>query len=644
MMKNLSSVLFISLLFVLGSCGEYTDDSSAPVPEEKVDIASLSAAQVQPGRLIVKWRHEPSGADVLTRSSGIHIRKMERVFPHAGRFEERTRAAGLHLWYVVEYDEAVATTRAAEQLSLLDDVAVIEPVVAVRKTNTGNLSRLSDGDAAVFKKNTTRSTFTDPYLYAQWNFENTGNINHAVAGADIRLFDAWKSSTGHPDVVVAVVDGGIDYAHEDLAANMWTNTAELNGAAGADDDGNGYKDDVYGYNFVTGRAIEPTIHGTHVAGTVAAVNNNNIGVAGIAGGDGTPNSGVRLMNCQIFLDNEAGERSALNYYVAAAIKYGADNGAVISQNSWGFDLGAVIATPQIVREAINYFIAEAGMDEYGNQVGPMKGGLVVFAAGNDNVRIPTFPAADGNVISVAAMGPDYKRASYSNYGSTIDIIAPGGEIDYDPGKARTGVLSTGSGWDGSRVVRDAYYYMDGTSMACPHVSGVAALLISRYGVGQPGFTPAKLREMLYASVYDVSAYNYNYPGMLGVGALDASKAIAPGGVAAEPPVLLKAFANLVFTRPGDSRTVALDDYFASETPGEELAYRVETASEIFSANLVGNQLQITTAAYGKGHITIVAISPQGLETQTTFLVSCYPRGVTPEKERPGLWSGVKELT
>lgn len=642
-MKKLFSVLFISSLLALHSCSERSDENPASVPDKKINITSLMGEQVQPGQLIVKWKREPSATDALTRSSGIHIHKMERVFPHAGKFEERTRAAGLHLWYVVEYDKAVATTRAAEQFSLLDDVLAIEPVISVRKTNTGKFRKLSDSDAAIFEKSSTRSAFTDPYLYAQWHFENTGKINHTLEGADIRLFDAWEFTTGHPDVIVAVVDGGIDYTHEDLAANIWVNLVELNGTENFDDDGNGYKDDIYGYNFVTGKAIEPTIHGTHVAGTLAAVNNNNIGVAGIAGGDGAVNSGIRLMNCQIFLDNEDGERSSTNYYVAAAIKYGADNGAVISQNSWGFDLGTVNATPQIISEAIDYFITKAGTDELGNQIGPMKGGLVVFAAGNDNVRIPTFPASDNNVISVAAMGPDYKRAAYSNYGTTIDIMAPGGEIGYDPGRARTGVLSTGSGWDGSAVVRNAYYYMDGTSMACPHVSGVAALLISKYGVGQPGLTPARLKELLYTSVYDVSGYNSGYKGMLGVGVLDASKALASGVIIADPPILLKALPNLVFTQTGDLRTIALNDYFVPGKAGDELIYRVATTSEAFNINLTGDQLKISAISYSREYITVIATDPQGLKTEATFLVSCYPRTVMPERGRPGFWSGVSDL-
>ncbi|NDV83822.1 S8 family serine peptidase [Bacteroides sp. 51] len=638
-MRKILSILSIALFLALNSCSEHPAEYTEPVPEPKVDMASLSGRQVQAGRLIVKLKEEPSSTEAFTRASGIDIRKMERVFPHAGEFEERSRAAGLHLWYVVEYDESVATTRAAGELSLLDNVSVIEPVIPVRKTGSGTFRKFNEGEIAQFKQTSENYIFNDAYTYAQWNFENNGSLEGSLAGADIRLFDAWEFTTGHPDVIVCVVDGGIDYAHEDLAANMWVNKAEQNGVDSHDDDANGYADDIYGFNFVTGKAIEPTLHGSHVAGIIGAVNNNHIGVSGIAGGDGTPDSGVRLMNCQIYLDNEEGEKSATNYYAAAAIKYGADNGAVISQNSWGFDVGTVSATPQLIQEAIAYFITNAGMDKSGNQVGPMKGGLVVFAAGNDDVMIPTFPASDDNVISVAAMGFNYKRGTYSNYGSTVDIVAPGGEIGFS---ASAGILSTCGGWNGSGVVTNAYYYMDGTSMACPHVSGVAALLISKYGVEQRGLTPAQLKEMLYASVYDISAYNPGYQGMLGIGALDASKAFLGGVIIPPtPPVLLKPLPDLAFYKTNDSRTLTLSDYFASTQADRELTFRISTISNLVSLTLTDNQLKISSVGYGKSSVTVTAVDSSGLETEAILLVSCYSRTVRPD--RPGFWTEVNDL-
>lgn len=180
----------------------------------------------------------------------------------------------------------------------------------------------------------------------QWHYKNFGITPRSVEGADINLFEAWKQTTGSPNVIVSIVDGGIDGSHEDLKDNLWINEGEIPGN-GIDDDGNGFIDDVYGYNFVSDKGeitLDEAGHGTHVAGTVAARNNNGIGVSGVAGGDGTPNSGARLMSCQIF---EGANGSGQG---AGATVYGANNGAVISQNSWGYDYPGPGNIPASIRE------------------------------------------------------------------------------------------------------------------------------------------------------------------------------------------------------------------------------------------------------------------------------------------------------
>ena len=337
--------------------------------------------------------------------------------------------------------------------------------------------------------------FNDRRATEQWHYQNDGSRANSIAGSDINLYAAYEKYgiTGNQDVIVAIVDGGLDYDHEDLAQNMWINEAEMNGTTGVDDDGNGFVDDIYGYNFVSlnGNIIEHT-HGTHVGGTVAAVNNNGVGVAGVAGGNGSPDSGVRIMSCQIFeeTDNPEVDRGGNS---AQAIYYGANNGAVISQNSWGYDpTKGSTTTPYSIRAAIDYFINYAGMDDDGNQIGPMAGGVVIFAAGNDN-----YPdAAPGNyepTIAVAALNAQYERARYSNYGSWIDVSAPGGED-----VSGNYILSTTPG--------NNYGWLQGTSMACPHVSGIAALIVS--AKGGPGFTNKDLEEILLNSC-DPVIYEYN---------------------------------------------------------------------------------------------------------------------------------------
>ncbi len=432
--------------------------------------------------------------------SNINAKKMTRLFPNAGKFEKRTRREGLHLWYVVEFDENMPMNKALSNAKETKGIEIVESVPTIKLFGANS-------------KQTSSSTFNDPELFKQWHYNNTGEVKYAKVGADINLFKAWEIETGKPNVIVNIVDGGVDYNHEDLKESFYINEAELNGEAGKDDDNNGFIDDVYGYNFVENKGLieDNNSHATHVAGTVAARNNNGIGVCGVAGGDGTANSGVRIINSQIFKEGQSGGWGSS----ASAIKYGADNGAVISQNSWGY------ANPnspshylyQSDREAIEYFIKYAGCDNNGNQLpnSPMKGGVLIFAGGNEQSEYLSYPAAYEKVIGVSAMGTDFKKAYYSNWGDWVDIMAPGGE--YGNGK----VYST--------TPNNTYGYIEGTSMACPHVSGVAALVVSKFG--KQGFTNEDLKKRLLTALKDVNIDKENprYKGKVGRGYLDAYKAL-----------------------------------------------------------------------------------------------------------------------
>lgn len=245
-----------------------------------------------------------------------------------------------------------------------------------------------------------------------------------------------EKCTGDPSIIVAVLDEGVMYTHPDLAANMWVNEKEQL-RAGKDADGNGYKDDRYGYNFVKNSGLiswtdaNDTGHGTHVAGIIAAVNNNGEGVSGIAGGDGTPNSGVKLMSCQVF-DGEGGVTLDGE---AKAIKYAADNGAVILQCSWGYNSGDANLvdgytpgpatqkeweeTYPLEKDAIDYFLNNAGSPN-----GVIDGGIAVFASGNEYAGIPGYPGGYTKCVTVAAVAADFTPASYTNYGENVDICAP----------------------------------------------------------------------------------------------------------------------------------------------------------------------------------------------------------------------------
>lgn len=431
---------------------------------------------------------------------GIGFKSMRRTFPPAGKFEARTRAEGLHRWYDITFDPDTRLTKAETDLSSIEGIETVElrPEMIAPEQNfiPINIATKSYGDARIFN---------DPYLARQWNYYNDGSYS-GEAGCDINVLPVWENGfTGDPDVIVAVVDGGIDYEHEDLKDNIWINEAEMNGLPGVDDDGNGYIDDIYGYDFVLDKELIKDDHGTHVAGTIAAVNNNGTGVCGIAGGDYAKGiKGVKVMSCQTFINKIGGDG-------ARAIKYGADNGAVISQNSWSY--GPTTVIPESDIEAIDYFIKYAGVDEHGNQTGPMKGGIVIFAAGNDGAPLGS-PASYEPVVAVSALAADYERAYYSNYGTWCDIAAPGGDEYVDHM-----VLST--------ITGNRYGENQGTSMACPHVSGAAALIISIYG--GTGFTNDDLKKILLENtnraIYE-NGHNINYHNRLGSGMLDVARSFA----------------------------------------------------------------------------------------------------------------------
>ncbi len=456
--------------------------------------------------------------DVLNRQFGVS--KMQRVFPYAGEYEAKHRKYGLHLWYELVLDEGVDPTLAADFYKAMGEVEDAEPIYRV--VRIGGLSSNQDTATAAHTGYRTASsgisrsaTANDPDIPKQWHYHNDGSIAGSVAGVDIKLFDAWDVTMGSPNVIIAVIDGGIDYTHTDLAANMWRNTAEIPGD-GIDNDNNGYVDDVYGYDFLrkTGN-ITADNHGTHVAGTIAAANNNNMGVAGVAGGSGS-GDGARLMSCQIFEAN--GSDVANSTDIKRAFVYAADNGAVICQNSWGY--GSVGYQDALDLEAIKYFINEAGTDAYGHPRPntPMVGGLVIFAAGNNvngagyNPANKYYPQAYDEVLAVAAVGADGTRARYSCYGDWVDISAPGG---HSPADSSQQVYST--------YPNDTYGYDVGTSMACPHVSGTAALILSRYG--GTAYTPDLLRRRLLASARSLEELEPTYASQMGAGLVDAARAL-----------------------------------------------------------------------------------------------------------------------
>jgi len=419
--------------------------------------------------------------DKLNQTYGASVYKpllhgMYEVSPKSAEFRERHKAWGFHLWFVVEVDSKADVKEMVKEYSKLDEVEIAEPVYKKRLiSNVIPDDKNNDREEEATKE--TKWTPNDPRYNEQWHYHNTGQQGGTV-DKDIDLPEAWDIERGLSSVIVAVVDGGIQTNHPDLAGSMWSGK---------------------GYNFVTNSStLQAHDHGTHVAGTVAAVNNNGTGVAGVAGGTGS-NDGVRLMSCQVFTNTSSGGFNQAPIYAA-------DNGAAISQNSWGYT--SVNVYDQATLDAIDYFNANGG----GNV---LNGGITIFAAGNDNKTGNWYPGCYSGAFAVAATNNKDVRSYYSNYGAWVDISAPGGEqsSSTDP----KGVLST--------LTNNGYGFYQGTSMACPHVSGVAALLVSNAVRNGVILTNTQVANLLKNNVDNHYALNPSYTGMLGSGRLNAQKAL-----------------------------------------------------------------------------------------------------------------------
>ena len=469
-----------------------------------VKMDAASATQLQSAGEISLQAFSSMSSDIELAAKTLGVKSVEKVFPYNAKFEKRHRRYGLDRWYIVKYEEDKNVAEAIQTFSSVKQFEIVEPSYEVMMNDYSVTPVYMPHNYGV--TNADNMPFNDPRLVDQWHYDNRGTAPGAVAGADINLFKAWEIETGKPNVVVAVIDDGVDHTHEDLKDNMWVNPntdvpVEREGIYGS------YIEEKHGGNFVPA-GIRGN-HGTHVAGTVAARNNNNIGVSGVAGGDGTPGSGVRIMGCLAIDTRASGQRRS---HPEKAFVFAADNGAVIAQNSWGY--APEVPMVRILKDAIDYFIDNAGVDNEGNQLpnAPMKGGVVFFAAGNDNVDALSYPAAYERVIAVSGMSTNFTRSSFTNRGAWVDIMAPGGDQDRFGNAA--GILSC--------IPNNTYGFYQGTSMACPHVSGIAGLVLSKNG-GQ-GYTNDELKKAILSSLRpeDINAYNPREAGRLGRGYIDAS--------------------------------------------------------------------------------------------------------------------------
>lgn len=531
----------LAALLLPASCVDKFDMDNALVdhsPQPLTKIAN-NPLDSDPGSLLLFLNDEPDEA-LLSALRAKGAQSVEKLFTSMPGKEELEKRFGLDRWYVVTLVDGTDNQQAAADLASLESIRTIEYNSFFHKASDC-ITHPYQGPVLPTTK--ADGIFNDEYLSQQWQYANHGNpsvATTAYVGGDINVEQVWKTLTcGDNSIIVAVIDEAVKPSHPDLAANMWFNAKEQAGIPGVDDDGNGYIDDVYGFNFVDMTAeldwttVGNSGHGTHCAGSIAAVNNNGIGVSGVAGGSGQ-GDGVRIMSCQIFTgDGKGNTLGASVVNTARAIKYAGDMGASLISCSYGYKAGAFTSDSGYMEhggaegDAIHYFEACKNNDV-------LDGNIAIFASGNDGRDYAGYPGALNDIISVSAFGPDYLPTYYTNYGPGCNITAPGGEAYLAPWTSYAGlILSTlpPEVNDGSD-----YGYMQGTSMACPHVTGVAALGLAYARKLGKHYTVQEFKNLIVTSARDFDTrlngqktYQtkrqpielYKYRKMMGSGAIDA---------------------------------------------------------------------------------------------------------------------------
>ncbi len=412
--------------------GRVTQVIAATALVFSVSAIAEKGVQAVPGEYVVKLKDTHSVMSVQQLSQSLGVEVVEKISPAS--------------------KAVLVRKNALERESFVIQSLESHPMVANAEPNY--IYDINGG---------TQALPNDPMLDQLWGLINTGsNLTSQVTsreGIDVDVQRGWELETGSRDVVIAVIDTGVDHTIEDLAPNMWTNDAELNGQAGVDDDGNGFVDDIYGYDFANGDGdpMDDHGHGSHCSGTIGAKGNDGKGIVGVAWD-------VRIMGIKFLTGSGSGT-------LANAIKsidYATLMGVNVMSNSWGGGgfSEELKASIERARDAGILFTAAAGNSK------------------SNNDRDPSYPASYDvdNIISVAAIDSDGRLASFSSYGrNTVHVAAPG-----------VGILST---------TPDGYKSWSGTSMATPHVSGVAALVLSHV----PGISMADLKRRIVGRTSPVSA-------------------------------------------------------------------------------------------------------------------------------------------
>lgn len=667
MKKTLFALMAAAM--VCTSCAKEIQETA---PEQQNLITKLvggSQGEIVPGQLLIRLDETSAGSinsgdySIFNGIDGITVTPAIPIQP---KNQEAARKYGLHQWYTVQFEaqtrpETMATRLAAiKQVRAVQFSRLVEPIANGEGIQFEMPAATKSEDIAGPKS---AFPFNDPLNVYQWNLINDGTVTkEAVAGADVGVKDAWKLTAGDPSVVVAVFDCAINVRHEDLKEAVWVNQLEKDGKSGVDDDGNGFIDDIYGFNFVNcvpcasedfinealeGKKPSAAIkgqplnyvdgigHGMHVAGIIGATNNNGVGVSSIAGGSNN-NDGVRLMSCQIFQGNSY----CTDAQSAAAFIYAADNGACIAQCSYGNQHiitddntylnggeladGTEIEASTLENAALRYFL-----DPSNSNHESLKGNIAVFAAGNHQNPYSIYPGALPYVLSVTAYGSDFLPGGYSNYGPGCKIAAPGGEWKGVTGEYSGMILSTGyknikdmnTSYPGvtiNNIESSNYIFMQGTSMACPHISGVLALGISYAKKLGKTFTRDEMTSMLLSATNDLDQHNDGnsrkffkpfsstpetrdmsiYKGNMGAGAVDAWKFLM--AIEGTPSVM---------TKVGEKCTINLAEWLGGSAKNIKYKMEIDQASKeslgITSDPVLDNGvIELTCTKIGAGKVTL----------------------------------------
>ena len=658
-MKRTITALMATAMALAACTKDFQEN--APLQQETLaeKLVGGAAGEIVPGSLLVKLDENSTrkimegGFNEISGEllDGLQATSFTPAIPATPKNAEVARKYGLHQWFTIGFDEQIKPEAAAAKVAKSAMVRSVQYNRLIQPIRTGDVQPFvpqpmtrAEGDSGF--------PFNDPFAEHQWNLHNDGSIKGSVAGADVGVKDAWRLTGGDPSVVVAVFDCAVAYRHEDLADAVWKNQGEMDGESGVDDDGNGFIDDKYGFNFVNCFAINSdyvngkldgnaqtavkgqplnsnkgTGHGTHVAGIIGATNGNGKGVSSIAGGTGN-GDGVRLMTCQIY----EGSSYCVDAQAAAAFIYAADNGACIAQCSYGnykiitSDFDYINGTEDIdgsplENAALRYFLDPANSNHES-----LEGNIAVFASGNHSNPYSSYPGALPYVLSVTAFGNNYLPGGYTNYGPGCKIAAPGGEYGNIKGDYSGMILSTGVSAAASPspgVVTEKgenknYVYMQGTSMACPHVSGVVALGISYAKKLGKKFTREEMTSLLLSSVNDLDSFNKGgtrefiksnvdgtketvqidmnrYKGQMGTGAVDAWKFLM--AIEGTPSVMAAV---------GEKAKIDLSDYCNPSLKYEISVDEASSASLGLSSDPVIKEgfLEIECSKIGAGKIVL----------------------------------------